>query len=59
MSQKTTLSVTATPGRTQSFSAKATQAPVPVYEADVAIRLTVTHDIAIRLTATADVSIEG
>ena len=59
MAQKTTLSVTATPGRTQSFSAKATQAPVPVYEADVALRLTATHDLSLRLTATADVSIEG
>ena len=59
MAQKTTLSVTATPGRTQSFSAKATQAPVPIHEADVAIRLTATHDLLLRLTATADAFLES
>lgn len=59
MAQKTTLSPSATPGRTYTFSAKATQAPIPIYEADVAIRLTATYDLSLRLTATADVSIEG
>jgi hypothetical protein len=43
---------------TSGLRVGAAAAVVPIFEADVAIRLTATRDIAVRLTASSDARIE-